>query len=64
MSAIVQYFEHSLALPFFGIGMKMYIFQCPLTRGLLPKVYVIIRVITKTFMIDPHGWIMIRPPGG
>ena len=22
MSAIVQYFEHSLALPFFGIGMK------------------------------------------
>ena len=23
MSAIVQYFEHSLALPFFGIGMKL-----------------------------------------
>ena len=22
MSAIVRYFEHSLALPFFGIGMK------------------------------------------
>ena len=22
MSAIVQYFEHSLALPYFGIGMK------------------------------------------
>jgi len=22
MSAVVQYFEHSLALPFFGIGMK------------------------------------------
>ena len=22
MSATVQYFEHSLALPFFGIGMK------------------------------------------
>ena len=22
MSAIVQYFEHSLALPFFGVGMK------------------------------------------
>ena len=22
MNAIVQYFEHSLALPFFGIGMK------------------------------------------
>ena len=22
MSAIVQYFKHSLALPFFGIGMK------------------------------------------
>ena len=27
MSAIVQYFEHSLALPFFGIGMKMDLFQ-------------------------------------
>ena len=23
MSAIVWYFEHSLALPFFGIGMKL-----------------------------------------
>ena len=27
MSAIVQYFEHSLALPFFGIGMKTNLFQ-------------------------------------
>ena len=27
MSAIVQDFEHSLALPFFGIGMKTHIFQ-------------------------------------
>ena len=27
MSAIVQLFEHSLALPFFGIGMKSDIFQ-------------------------------------
>ena len=27
MSAIVQKFEHSLALPFFGIGMKTYLFQ-------------------------------------
>ena len=27
MSAIVQYFEHSLAFPFFGIGMKTYLFQ-------------------------------------
>ena len=27
MSAIVQYFEHSLALPFFGIRMKTYLFQ-------------------------------------
>ena len=27
MSAIVWYFEHSLALPFFGIGMKSDIFQ-------------------------------------
>ena len=27
MSAIVWYFEHSLALPFFGIGMKTDIFQ-------------------------------------
>jgi len=27
MSAIVQYFEHSLALPFFGIGMKTDLFQ-------------------------------------
>ena len=26
MSAIVQYFEHSLALPFFGIGMKTDLF--------------------------------------
>ena len=26
-SAIVQYFEHSLALPFFGIGMKTDLFQ-------------------------------------
>ena len=27
MSAIVRYFEHSLALPFFGIGMEMDLFQ-------------------------------------
>ena len=27
MSAIVQQFEHSVALPFFGIGMKTYLFQ-------------------------------------
>ena len=27
MSAIVQYFEHSLPLPFFGIGMKPDLFQ-------------------------------------
>ena len=27
MSAIVQYFEHSLGLPFFGIGMKTDLFQ-------------------------------------
>ena len=27
MSAIVQYFEHSLSLPFFGIGMKTDLFQ-------------------------------------
>ena len=27
LSAIVQYFEHSLALPFFGIGMKTDLFQ-------------------------------------
>ena len=27
MSAIVQYFKHSLALPFFGIGMKSDLFQ-------------------------------------
>ena len=26
MSALVQYFEHSLVLPFFGIGMKTYFF--------------------------------------
>ena len=27
MNAIVQYFEHSLALPFFGIAMKTEVFQ-------------------------------------
>ena len=27
MSAIIRYFEHSLALPFFGIGMKTDLFQ-------------------------------------
>ena len=27
MSAIVQQFEHSLALPFFGIGMKIDLFN-------------------------------------
>ena len=27
MGAIVRYFEHSLALPFFGIGMKTHLFQ-------------------------------------
>ena len=27
ISAIVWYFEHSLALPFFGIGMKTDLFQ-------------------------------------
>ena len=37
MSAIVQSFEHSLALPFFGIGMKTDLFQscghCEARRG-------------------------------
>ena len=28
MSAVVQWFERSLALPFFGIGMKTDVFQC------------------------------------
>jgi len=28
MSAIVQWFDHSLALLFFGIGMKTDLFQC------------------------------------
>ena len=32
MSAIVRYFEHSLALPFFGIGMKTNLFEYPRTR--------------------------------
>ena len=27
-STIVQYFEHSLALPFFGIGMKTELYMC------------------------------------
>ena len=27
MSAIVQWYEHSLALPFFGIGIKTVLFQ-------------------------------------
>ena len=27
MSAVVWWFEHSLALPFFGIGLKTYLFQ-------------------------------------
>ena len=33
MSAIVRYFEHSLALPFFGIGMKTDPFQSYATAG-------------------------------
>ena len=36
MSAIVQYFEHSLALPFFGIGMKL-IFSSPVATAEFSK---------------------------
>ena len=36
MSAVVQYFEYSLALPFFGFGMKTNLFQsCGLWRAFL-----------------------------
>ena len=34
MSAIVWYFEHSLALPFFGIGMKTDLFQSVATADI------------------------------
>ena len=36
MSAIVQQFEHFLALPFFGIGMKTD-FSSPVATAVLPK---------------------------
>ena len=32
MSAVVWYFEHSLALPFFGIGMKIDLFQSEFSK--------------------------------
>ena len=37
MSAIVQQFEHSLSLPFFGIGMKTDLFQLKDTNVLSLK---------------------------
>ena len=36
MSAIVQWFEHYLALPFFGIGMKL-IFFSPMATAAFSK---------------------------
>ena len=36
MSAIVQYFEHSLTLPFFGIGMKIDL-SCPVATAEFSK---------------------------
>jgi len=36
ISAIVQYFEHSLALPFFGIGMKTDLFS-PVATAVFSK---------------------------
>ena len=37
MSAIVQEFEHSLALPFFGIGMKTDLFSSPVATAEFSK---------------------------
>ena len=36
MSAVVRQFEHSLALPFFGIGMKT-AFSCPVAMAEFSK---------------------------
>ena len=49
MSAIVQYFVHSLALPFFGIGMKtdLFFFICTLKMSefMVCKLYFNIAVL-------------------
>ena len=57
MSAIVWYFEHSLALPFFGIGMKADLFQscghCWVFKICWPKAGVIMNPWPWDFAFSP-----------
>ena len=48
MSAIVQYFEHSLALPFFGIGMKL-TFSSPVATAEFSKFVAILSVALSEY---------------
>ena len=50
MSAIVRWFQHSLALPFFGIGMKTDLFQ---SYGWAPKNWCLWTVLLKKSLESP-----------
>ena len=45
MNAIMRYFEHSLALPFFGIGLKAHLFQ-----SLFLDIFYLVRYHSHTFI--------------
>ena len=45
MSAIVQQFEHYLALPFFGIGVKTDVFQSTATAKFFKFAHILIAAL-------------------
>ena len=63
MSAIVRYFEHSLALPFFGIGMKTDLFQsCGRCRVFLISWHIECSTFTASFRIWSSSAGIPSPP--
>ena len=54
MSAIVWYFERSLALPFFGIGMKTDIGEWSYHHG-----YLVIKIFLYSSSVYPYHLVLI-----
>ena len=54
MSAVVRSFEHSLALPFFGIGMKTDLFQSYATAEFSKFAGILSAALSQHFSVKAH----------
>ena len=52
MSAIVQQFEHSLAFPFFGMGMKTDIFQSAATAEFSKFAHILSAALSQHHLLE------------